>query len=75
MGHLFGPLTYAYNLQKHRSAETTLFDVVFTRDSFGLVMTRVASQGRDTAVEENMGPAQYKRTTLLRLRTVLNHAQ
>ena len=67
------PLTYAYNMQVHRSTGTTPFDLVLTRHPPGIAVSIPTSAvPPDRHVEPTT--AQMKRITMRRLREVLARA-
>ena len=67
------PLTYAYNMQVHRSTGTTPFDLVLSRHPKGILTESVGQLPEGTA---NAGsPAAVKRNTLNRLRYALSRAK
>ena len=67
------PLTYAYNMQVHRSTGTTPFDLVLSRNPKGILTESVGNLPEGTA---NVGsPAAVKRNTLNRLRYALSRAK
>ena len=69
------PLTYAYNMQVHRTTGTTPFDLVLTRHPPGIAVNEPAAGAQQTVPDVNMTPAMFKRMTLRRLRHVLTEAR
>ena len=67
------PLTYAYNMQVHRTTGTTPFDLVLTRHPRSIAL-RDAPTGTE-GLPDKLTPVQFKRYTIRRLRSQLATAQ
>ena len=69
------PLTFEYNMQVHRSTETTPFDLVLTRPPSGLILPGTVPQDAGSHREDPLTPVQYKRARLRKLRDALDPAR
>lgn len=67
------PLTYAYDMQVHRSTDTTPFDLVLSRHPSGILTESVSKLPEETAAAESA--AAVKRNTLNRLRYAPSRAR
>ena len=68
------PLTYAYNMQVHKSTGTSPFNLVLTRHPPGIAVT-TPSTGMDGVDASEPSPAQFKKLTLKRIARLLEKAK